>query len=155
MSWLSDHGWLAWLAIALALGAFEAASVDFVFLMLAGGAVAGGIAAAAGLSFTWQVIIAVLVAALLLFTVRPLVKRRFDVPEGIHGIGSAGQVGRRALVIQTVTALDGRVKLSGETWSARLAPGASECLPGQEVQVVAIEGATAIVSHVAAGQRTE
>ena len=35
MSWFSDHGWLAWVGLALVLGAVEAATVDFVFLMLA------------------------------------------------------------------------------------------------------------------------
>lgn len=148
MSWLTGHGWLAWIGIALALGAFEAASVDFVFLMLAGGALAGAIASAAGLSFEWQVIISVVVAALLLVLVRPVVKKRFMVAEGVSRIGWAGHVGRSALVTQTVTALGGRVKLEGETWSARLAPGSPECLPGQTVRVVAIEGATAVVAAV-------
>ncbi|HET7304084.1 MAG TPA: NfeD family protein [Segeticoccus sp.] len=148
MSWLTDHGWLAWIGVALALGAFEAASVDFVFLMLAGGALAGAIASAAGLSFAWQIVIAVIVAGVLLLVGRPIAKRHFMV-EGDQRIGWAGQVGRSALVTQTVTSLGGRVKFEGETWSARLAPGSPECLPGQTVRVVAIEGATAIVSAAA------
>ena len=41
----------------------------------------------------------------------------------------------------------GRIKLAGETWSARLASGASTTVgPGEEVRVIAIHGATAIVS---------
>jgi membrane protein implicated in regulation of membrane protease activity len=59
------------------------------------------------------------------------------------------------VVLQTVTDHDGRVKLGGETWSARTAPDAAVCLPGQEVRVVAIEGATAIVSNIADGQESE
>ena len=155
MSWLDDNSWLAWLGLALALVAVEAASVDFVFLMLAGGALAGCIAAAAGLSFVWQVVVAVVVALVLVLTVRPLLKRHFMATVGDHKIGSAGQIGRIARVITTVTERDGRIQLSGETWSARLAPGSTECLPGQDVRVVSIEGATAIVTAVAAGRKSE
>jgi membrane protein implicated in regulation of membrane protease activity len=155
MSFFSDNAWLVWLGLALVLAAVEAASVDFVFSMLAGGAAAGAIAAALGASFPVQVIIACVVAAALLAMVRPLAKRYFSVPEGHGGIGSRAQVGRLAQVLETVTEHDGRVKLGGETWSARTAPDAAACLPGQEVRVVSIEGATAIVSNVTAGRESE
>jgi membrane protein implicated in regulation of membrane protease activity len=155
MSWFADHGWLAWVGLALALGAIEAASVDFVFLMLAGGALAGALVSGLGASFPVQVVTAVAVAAVLLVAVRPLIRRHFMVPEGTAGIGTPAQIGRAALVIQTVTPLDGRIKLGGETWSARAAPGTADCLPGQEVRVVSIEGATAIVTSVAVGRKSE
>jgi membrane protein implicated in regulation of membrane protease activity len=155
MAFLSENGWLAWLGLALVLGAVEAASVDFVFSMLAGGARAGAVAAALGASFTVQVIVACVVAGALLASVRPLAKRYFSVPEGHGGIGTSAQVGRVALVLETVSEHDGRVKLGGETWSARTAPDAAPCLPGHEVRVVSIEGATAIVSNVADGQESE
>ena len=51
-----------------------------------------------------------------------------------------------------MTENDGRIKLGGETWTARTAPDTAACLPGQEVRVVSIEGATAIVTGVAVGQ---
>jgi len=153
MSWLGGS-WLAWLGGALVLGAIEAASVHFVFVMLAGGALAGAVAAALGASLPVQVITAVVVASALLATVRPIAKRYFTVPDN-GGIGSRAQVGRLAMVLETVTEHDGRVKLGGETWSARTRPGAALCLPGQEVQVVSIEGATAIVSNVADGRELE
>jgi membrane protein implicated in regulation of membrane protease activity len=101
-----------------------------------------------------QVIAAVGVAGALLLGVRPIVKSRFMVPSR-GDIGTVAQVGRHALVLQTVTEHDGRVKLGGETWSARTAPDAAACLPGQEVRVVSIEGATAIVSSVAEGRELE
>ena len=155
MSLFSDNVWLTWLGLALVLAAVEAASVDFVFSMLAGGALAGAVAAGLGASPTAQVIIACVVAAALLAMVRPIAKRYFSVPEGHGGIGVSAQVGRLAMVLETVTEHDGRVKLGGETWSARTHPGAAPCLPGQEVQVVSIEGATAIVSNVADGRKSE
>ena len=154
MSWFADHGWLAWVGIALALGAIELASVDFVFLMLAGGALAGALAALLGVPVVGQVLVSLAVAALALLLVRPVIKRQFTVPD-TRDIGTAAQIGRSALVLSTVTGTDGRIKLGGETWTARTAPDAAACLPGQEVRVVSIEGATAIVTGVAVGRDTE
>jgi membrane protein implicated in regulation of membrane protease activity len=154
MTWFGEHGWLAWMGIALALGAIELASVDFVFLMLAAGALAGALTAALGAPVEAQVLVSVAVAALALLVVRPVIKRQFTVPDA-KGIGTSAQIGRSALVLSTVTENDGRIKLGGETWTARTAPDTAACLPGQEVRVVSIEGATAIVSGVAVGQDTE
>jgi membrane protein implicated in regulation of membrane protease activity len=154
MSWFADHGWLAWVGIALALGAIELASVDFVFLMLAGGALAGALAAVLGVPVVGQVLVSLAVAALALLLVRPVIKRQFTVQDA-QGIGTAAQIGRSALVLSTVTENDGRIKLGGETWTARTAPDAAACLPGQEVRVVSIEGATAIVTGVAVGRDSE
>ena len=146
MNWLTDNSWLAWVGIALVLAAVEAATVDFVFIMLAGGALAGAVAAALGANFVGQVVVAVIVAVILLVLVRPLVKRHFTDGEMDHGIGAASLVGRHAQVIHRVTTTDGQVKLNGETWSARTAAGAVACEPGTEVRVLAIQGATAIVA---------
>jgi membrane protein implicated in regulation of membrane protease activity len=154
MSWFADHAWLAWVGIALALGAIELASVDFVFLMLAGGALAGALAAVFGVPVVGQVLVSLAVAALALLLVRPVIKRQFTVQDA-QGIGTAAQIGRSALVLSTVTENDGRIKLGGETWTARTAPDAAACLPGQEVRVVSIEGATAIVTGVAVGRDSE
>ena len=146
MNWLTDNPWLAWAGVALALAAVEAATVDFVFIMLSGGALAAALAAALGLNVVGQVIVALVVSVLLLGLVRPLLKRHFTDGELEHRIGSTGLVGRNAWVIQRVSTTDGRVKLNGETWSARIANGASPCEPGTEVRVLSIEGATAIVA---------
>jgi membrane protein implicated in regulation of membrane protease activity len=141
-----DFGWIAWVGIALALGAVEALTVDFVFLMLAGGALGGAVASALGASFPVQAIVAALVSCLLLVGVRPWAKRRFSAKPGRALMGVAGNVGRAAYVLDTVTATDGRVKLGGETWSART-HGEDAIAPGEEVRVVAIDGATAVVAR--------
>ena len=146
MEWLTDNPWVAWVGVALILAAIEAATVDFVFVMLAGGALAGGLAAGLGGNATVQVVVAVLVAALLLFVVRPLVKRKFTEGEHDNTIGASSLVGREARVLQTVTDTDGRIKLAGETWSARISEGAEPLRPGDDVRVIAIHGATAIVA---------
>ena len=103
MDVLRDNPWLAWVALALILAAVEAATVDFVFVMLAGGALAAALAAAVGLPFAAQVVIAVVVAVLLLVLVRPLVTRHFTVAPESRTIGAAGLVGRVGWMLQTVT----------------------------------------------------
>ena len=146
MEWLTENPWVAWVGVALILAAIEAATVDFVFVMFAGGALAGALAAAVGGNIAVQVIVAILVAGLLLFVVRPIVKRKFTDGEHDHHIGASGLVGREARVLQTVTDTDGRIKLAGETWSARVAEGSEPLRPGDDVRVIAIHGATAIVA---------
>lgn len=143
---LDNSGWIAWVGVALALGAIEAATVDFVFLMLAGGALGGAVASALGASFPVQAVVAAAVSCLLLVGVRPWAKRRFTTKSPRAMMGVAGNVGRAAYVLDTVTATDGRVKLGGETWSARTS-GEDAIAPGEEVRIVAIDGATAVVAR--------
>ncbi|WP_288798403.1 NfeD family protein [Arsenicicoccus cauae] len=148
MEWFADNGWLAWVGLALILGAIEAASVDFFWLMLAGGSLAGAIAATLGAGFAAQVVVAVVVALLLVLLVRPMVKRRFTVAPDTS-IGAGANIGRAALVTETVTTTSGLIKLAGETWTARTQAGQPAIPPGQEVRVVSIEGATAVVADAA------
>ncbi|MFV0462938.1 MAG: NfeD family protein [Nostocoides sp.] len=152
MAWLSNNPWLFWLGLALVLAAVETLTVDFTFLMLSGGALAGSLTAALGAGFPIQVIAAVVVAGLLLVLVRPVIRRRFMDGETSHGIGAPGLVGRAARVIEPVTEQDGRIKLAGETWTARVGRGGSRIEPGEDVVVVAIQGATAIVAGTSAAQ---
>jgi membrane protein implicated in regulation of membrane protease activity len=155
MDWFGDNPWLAWLGVALMMGAIEVATVDLVFLMLAGGALAAAVVSAFGVSVPLQVVTFVVVAGLLLVLVRPVIKRRFMVPDVSGTIGARSLVGSGGRVLQTVTETDGRVKLGGEVWSARTAQGGAVCHPGQEVRVLSIEGATVIVTGVTAGQKSE
>lgn len=169
VNWLDDHAGLAWVGLALVLGAVEVATVDLVFAMLAGGALAGAVAAAAGGGLVAQVLAAVAVAMLLLGLVRPILRRRLYADGGTASLtGTAAHVGREALVIETVTATGGRIRLEGEVWSARMAPAPLRAdvpadarpdplarpdghvpdglLPGLRVRVTHIDGATAVVT---------
>ncbi|MFV2142715.1 NfeD family protein [Isoptericola sp. G70] len=148
-------GWLWWIGGALVLAVVEMLSLDLVFIMLAGGAVAGGVTAAAGGPFWLQIVVACVVAVLLMITLRPWLlqnlRRRTDLVE----TNAAAQVGRMAVVVSDVTETGGRVKLSGEVWSARLVddglPNSSGLVPeGIEVRVVKIDGATAVVAPAGA-----
>ena len=148
MDWFAENWWVVWLGLALVLAAVEAVTVDFVFVMLAGGALAGAAAAGLGAPLPIQIVTAVVAAFALLFVVRPVIKRRFMDSETDHGIGSSGLIGRDAWVLETITETDGRVKLAGEVWSARAPQGAGPLQPGTQVRVIEIQGATVHVSPV-------
>lgn len=144
MGGLDDLQWLLWVGLALLLGAVEVASLDFVFGMVAAAALVAALSAALGLSFPLQVITFAVAAFLLLVLARPAVLRYVRPRLPYVRTGAEAGVGQRAEVLQDVTARDGRVKLRGEVWSARAESGA--VLPvGADVEVVRIDGATAVV----------
>jgi membrane protein implicated in regulation of membrane protease activity len=59
--------------------------------------------------------------------------------------GTAALVGARAVVLQRVDANGGRVRIGGEEWSARAFMPDEVVEAGKQVEVVRIEGATALV----------
>lgn len=141
---MGDHLLVVWLAVALLLGVAEVASVNLVFAMLAGGALAGALAAGLGAELPVQILVAAAVAALLLGVIRPSMLKRLRASRPAVTMGPGSQVGRTVEVIERVTPEDGRVKLGGEIWSARSGDGRTH-EPGDQVVVVRLEGATAIV----------
>ena len=55
------------------------------------------------------------------------------------------KVGRKALVLRRVDAVEGRVRIGGEEWTARAYLDGESFPEGAHVEVVKIEGATALV----------
>lgn len=155
MEWWQEHSWALWLVLALTLGVVETATVDFVFVMFAGGALAGAGTAALGVAFPGQVVAAVGVAAALLVLVRPRMKARLLDSGDPVVMGSRSYVGRSAEVVDTVSSTGGRVRIEGEEWSARLADDALPMGAGTPVRVVAIDGATAVVAPDLSPQDSE
>jgi membrane protein implicated in regulation of membrane protease activity len=58
----------------------------------------------------------------------------------------AALVGSRAVVLQRVDAHGGQVKIGGEIWTARAYDEDQVLEPGTRVDVLKIDGATALVS---------
>jgi membrane protein implicated in regulation of membrane protease activity len=142
--------WLWWVGAALVLALIEIVSLDLVLIMLAGGALAGGVANAAGAPLWLQLVVAAVTSVVLLVTLRPWLLRHLRDRVPLTETNAAAHVGRPAVVVSEVSELGGRVKLMGEVWSARLpddgVPGVGVVLPvGTEVLVVRIDGATAVV----------
>jgi membrane protein implicated in regulation of membrane protease activity len=139
-------GWLWWLGGALLLGVAEMFTLDLIFLMLAGGALAGAAAAGLGAPLAVQIVVAAATALLLLFALRPFLLRRLRTRGDLVETNSAALVGRFAVVVAPTTVQGGRVKLAGEVWSARTADDGAAFATGTEVRVARIDGATAVVS---------
>jgi len=149
VEWLSDTQWLLWLAVALTAGVIEMLSLDFFFLMLGGGALVASAAAALDAPGPLQVIVFAVASGALLLLARPSLKRWAQNTPSVP-MNMAALIGREARVLETVTDRAGQVKLNGEVWSARAAPGHLQLEVGSDVHVVQIDGATAVVVPVPA-----
>jgi len=141
---MGEHAWLIWIGLALVAGLIEVATVDFVFLMLAGGALAAAGADLVGLGAPLQVLAFAIASGLLLAVARPPLRVWAEGEPTVTG--TAALVGVEARVLEPVSQSSGLVKLSGETWTARVAPGGRTLEVGSTVRVVGIEGATAVVA---------
>lgn len=149
---MNSSAWLMWLGVALAMAAVEAVTVDFVFIMLAVGALAGAIASFLGAGFPLSALIAVAVAVGLLFTVRPLLRRRLQPNRDNHDIGTRSVVGLTGFVVEPVSDSAGLVKVHGDLWSART--DVRTTLPlGSSVHVIDLNGATLLVDPATTTRR--
>jgi membrane protein implicated in regulation of membrane protease activity len=134
-----------WLIIALGLAGTEALTGDMFLLMLGGGALA-----AAGSSWLLDLPIWVdgavflVVSVLLLSLVRPVLRRRLTPPKSLS-TGIEALQGKRALVLDHVARDEGQVKVDGQVWTARPLNEGDEFEPGEQVTVMHIDGATAVV----------
>lgn len=137
--------WVWWLIGAAALGIALVVTAMPELGMLAVGAVAAALVAGAfGGDAVVQVVAFVVVSTALIAVVRPIANRhRVQRPQFASGVDALK--GKQAVVLERVDASGGRIKLAGEVWSARALDNGSAYEVGQEVDVVDIEGATAIV----------
>jgi membrane protein implicated in regulation of membrane protease activity len=135
-----------WLIAGLALIAAEVLSGEFVLLMIGGGALdAGGASAIVGDDLLVGVGVFAVASVLLLFAVRPALRRRLDrgIDPGV--MHHRALVGNTAFVVTRVDGHSGQVRIGGELWSARLLGGDDVIEPGAKVTVMDISGATALV----------
>jgi membrane protein implicated in regulation of membrane protease activity len=135
-----------WLIAGLALIAAEVLSGEFVLLMIGGGALAAaGASALVGGHLLVGVGVFAVASVLLLFAVRPALRRRLDrgIDPGV--MHHRALVGNTAFVITRVDGHGGQVKIGGELWSARSIGGDHVIEPGAKVIVMDISGATALV----------
>ncbi|MFJ7072271.1 NfeD family protein [Streptomyces sp. NPDC098781] len=137
--------WVWWLIGAAALGIGLVITAMPELGMLAVGAVAAAVVAGIfGGDAVVQVVAFVVVSTALIAVVRPIANRhRAQRPQLATGIEALK--GKQAVVMERVDASGGRIKLAGEIWSARSLDTDRAYEEGEEVDVVDIEGATAIV----------
>ncbi len=136
---------LIWLIFALGLAAAEALTGDMFLLMLSGGALAAaGSSWLLGLPLWADGAVFLVVSVLLLLGVRPALRRRLTAQTGLPEPARALE-GKHALVIDRVDEHHGQVKLDGEVWTARPYAEDDVYQPGEQVTVMHIDGATAVV----------
>jgi len=142
---IEDWAWIGWLVLILVFLVVEMLTLDFTFLMLSIGGVAGLASGLLGAPLWLQVVIAAVVAAVLLFLLRPPLLRRLHRGEDPTPSNMAALVGLSGRVLSTVSTDAGQVKLAnGDIWTAR-AEASVAIEPGAPVRVSRIDGATAYV----------
>ena len=140
-------GWLVWVVAAVALAIGEVLTPGLFFLgPVALAAAAAAIAALAGAGTVVSVIVFLLGALVSLALLRPIARRHVRLP-ALSRTGTDALVGRKALVTRRVDAHGGRVRIGGEEWSARSYLDGEVYAEGATVDVVTIEGATALVAE--------
>ena len=136
--------WIAWLIAAAALGVAEYFTLTLAFGLLAAAALVAAVVAGLGGSLLAQVLAFAVAGAVAFLIVRPIARRQVTHPPLVRE-GSYALVGKKAVVIEEVSGSQGLIKLSGEVWSARALDENHVIPAGTLVDVMEIEGATAIV----------
>lgn len=136
-----------WIIVFVAALILEAASFALVSIWFAAGAVGGLIAAVLGANLTIQLVVFAVVAGVLLFFTRPLLKKLF--PSKFIPTNSELDIGKTAVVIETIDSLSGkgRVRLEGVDWAAVSADGTG--IPeGESVIIKEIRSSRVVVEKL-------
>ena len=138
--------WVLWTIAAAALAAGEIFTLGFFLGPIAIAAAIAAIVAALGAPVEIQVAVFAVCSAASLAFLRPIARRHMRTPARLKS-GTAALVGSRAVVIERVDADRGQVKIGGEVWTARAYDEDDVFEPGARVDVMKIDGATALVSE--------
>ncbi len=139
--------WLVWVVVAIALAVGEVLTPGLFFLgpvALAAGAAA--LASLLGAGAVGSLIVFIVGSLASLALLRPIARRHVRLP-AISRTGTDALIGRKALVTRKVDAHGGRVRIGGEEWSARAYLDGQVYDEGSSVDVIQIEGATALVAE--------
>jgi membrane protein implicated in regulation of membrane protease activity len=138
--------WVLWMIAAGLLAVGEMFTLGFFAGPIAVAAVLAAVVALAGggVAVQWIVFIAASLGSLLVL--RPIAKRHLRTPAQIR-TGTAALVGAPAIVLERVDGRGGQVKIGGEVWSARAYDEDDAFEPGARVEVMQIDGATALVAE--------
>jgi len=137
---------VVWIVAAVLLAIGEVLTPGAFFLgpvALAAGAAAIVALVAGGIAST---IVFIVAALLSLAVLRPIARRHVRMPQ-LTRTGTDALIGRKAVVTRRVDAAGGRVRIGGEEWSARAYLDDGVYAEGATVDVVRIEGATALVAE--------
>ena len=137
--------WLIWAIAAVLLSVGEILTPGMFFLgPVALAAVAAAVVALLGVGVAFQLLAFIIGSIATVAFLRPSAKRHLHMPAALR-TGTAALEGTKAVVLQRVDINGGRVRIGGEEWSARAYMEDQVLEPGTRVEVVKIEGATALV----------
>jgi len=137
--------WVIWAILSVLFAVGEIFTPGLFFLgPIALAALAATVVAALGGGLLVQIIVFGVGSFAAVGLLRPLARRHLTMPRAIR-TGAAALEGAKAIVLQHVDGRGGRVKIGGEEWSARSYMPDEEFDVGTEVEVVQIQGATALV----------
>jgi membrane protein implicated in regulation of membrane protease activity len=140
-------GWVVWVVVAAALAVGEVLTPGMFFLgPVALAAAAAAVASLLGAGGVGSTIVFIVGALLSLALLRPIARRHVRLP-ALSRTGTDALVGRKALVTRRVDVHGGRVRIGGEEWSARAYLDGQVLDEGETVDVIQIEGATALVAE--------
>jgi membrane protein implicated in regulation of membrane protease activity len=134
-----------WLIAGVLLAIAELFTLDFVLIMVAGGAFAAAAVGLADVPVPFQVVVFAVVSGLGLLAVRPAIKRHLHKGADPAVMGLDAIEGSEATVIEQVTEGRGMVKIGGELWQARPYDVTQTFETGTTVRVIEVKGATALV----------
>jgi membrane protein implicated in regulation of membrane protease activity len=137
--------WVYWMIAAGALAAGEIFTMGFFLGPIAIAATLAAIVALAGGPLALQLLVFSVAAVGSVGILRPIAQRHLRTPAQLR-TGTAALVGTRAVVLEQVTADGGSVKIGGEIWTARTYDEDAVLEPGSRVEVMQIQGATALVA---------
>jgi membrane protein implicated in regulation of membrane protease activity len=136
--------WIFWLILAAVLGVAEIFTLTAALGLLGATALLTAAVAAIGLPMGVQLAVFILSSVSSLVLLRPIAQRHLTQPPAKR-FGISALVGKSAYVTLEVTGRDGRVRIGGEEWSARAYDETLVIPAGATVDVIEIEGATALV----------
>jgi membrane protein implicated in regulation of membrane protease activity len=138
--------WVLWMIAAGLFAVGEMFTLGFFLGPIAVAAVTAAIVALAGGGVALQWIVFSAMAAASLLVLRPIARRHLRTPMQLR-TGTAALVGAPAIVLERVDGRGGQVKIGGEIWSARSFDDDATFEPGARVEVLKIDGATALVAE--------
>jgi membrane protein implicated in regulation of membrane protease activity len=136
---------VVWLIVGVVLAVAELFTLDFVLVMLGGGAFAAALSGVVGAPVPVQFLVFAITSALGLVAVRPAIRRRLHRGGEHKPMGVEAIEGDHATVVEEVAEGRGMVKIGGELWQARPYDATQRFAEGEQVRVVEIRGATALV----------
>ncbi|GAA3473551.1 NfeD family protein [Nonomuraea roseola] len=136
--------WVIWIILAVVLGVAEIFSLTAALGLLGVSALLTALVAAIGLPIPIQLLVFTLTSVAGLVVIRPLAMRNIRQPQ-LQRFGVDALVGKSAYVVKEVTGRQGLVRIGGEEWSARAYDETVVIPEGATVDVIEIEGATALV----------